>query len=303
MKNKILLLIIAIFSFALYVGKVEADDSGCYTCLSLGEVSWGEKPSRQCPNGEWELNSDIKKEKKCVFDCSDKESCEKVNWLARCEYKQMAVNNNTSLGYINLYFNNSIMKFFINNNLPDDNIKMKIKLKELLKEYEKRKTGETGCPKYIYYNYSKFRNDFGSSSIFEYTLSSDGVDISDTSDNDKYQDKIYKLIEEKENGDSDNEVVINNCEDLIGSEGRKLINTLMKWMRIAVPILLIVFGIIDFATALFSSKEDDMKKKRETFIKRIIAAVLVFLAPILVNLLLDIANDVWNWINPDTCLK
>lgn len=303
MKNKILLLIIAIFSFALYVGKVEADDSGCYTCLSLGEVSWGEKPSRQCPNGEWELNSDIKKEKKCVFDCSDKESCEKVNWLARCEYKQMAVNNNTSLGYINLYFNNSIMKFFINNNLPDDNIKMKIKLKELLKEYEKRKTGETGCPKYIYYNYSKFINDFGSSSIFEYTLSSDGVDISDTSDNDKYQDKIYKLIEEKENGDSDNEVVINNCEDLIGSEGRKLINTLMKWMRIAVPILLIVFGIIDFETALFSSKEDDMKKKRETFIKRIIAAVLVFLAPILVNLLLDVANDVWNWINPDTCLK
>lgn len=303
MKNKILLLIIAIFSFALYVGKVEADDSGCYTCLSLGEVSWGEKPSRQCPNGEWELNSDIKKEKKCVFDCSDKESCEKVNWLARCEYKQMAVNNNTSLGYINLYFNNSIMKFFINNNLPDDNIKMKIKLKELLKEYEKRKTGETGCPKYIYYNYSKFSNDFASSSIFEYTLSSDGVDISDTSDNDKYQDKIYKLIEEKENGDSDNEVVINNCEDLIGSEGRKLINTLMKWMRIAVPILLIVFGIIDFATALFSSKEDDMKKKRETFIKRIIAAVLVFLAPILVNLLLDVANDVWNWINPDTCLK
>ena len=91
MKNKILLLIIAIFSFALYVGRVEADDSGCYTCLSLGEVSWGEKPSRQCPNGEWELNSDIKKEKKCVFDCSDKETCEKVNWLARCEYKQMAV--------------------------------------------------------------------------------------------------------------------------------------------------------------------------------------------------------------------
>ena len=43
MKNKILLLIIAIFSFALYVGKVEADDSGCYTCLSLGGVSWGEK--------------------------------------------------------------------------------------------------------------------------------------------------------------------------------------------------------------------------------------------------------------------
>ena len=71
----------------------------------------------------------------------------------------------------------------------------------------------------------------------------------------------------------------------------------------ASAILLIVFGIIDFATAVFSSKEDDMKKRRETFIKRIVAAVLVFLAPILVNLLLNIANDAWNWINPDTCLK
>ena len=148
-----------------------------------------------------------------------------------------------------------------------------------------------------------FRNDFGSSSSFEYTLSSDGIDISDTSDNDKYQDKIYKLVEEKEIGDNSNNIVVNNCEDLIGSEGRKLINTFMKWIRITVPILLIVLGIIDFATATFSSKEDDMKKKRETFIKRIIAAVLVFLAPIFVNLLLDVAKDVWNWINPDTCLK
>ena len=133
MKKKILLLIIAIFSFCLYIGRVEADDSGCYTCLSLGETSWGEKPTKQCPNGEWELNSDIKKEKKCVFDCSDKETCEKVKWLARCEYKQMNVNNNDSIGHIDLYFNNSTMKFFVNNNLPDDSIKMKIKLKELLK--------------------------------------------------------------------------------------------------------------------------------------------------------------------------
>ena len=79
----------------------------------------------------------------------------------------------------------------------------------------------------------------------------------------------------------------NNCEQLIGESAQKLINTFMKWIRIIVPILLIVFGIIDFATAVFSSKEDDMKKRRETFIKRIVAAVLVFLAPILVNLLLN----------------
>ena len=59
----------------------------------------------------------------------------------------------------------------------------------------------------------------------------------------------------------------------------------------------------DVIKATFSKTEDDMKKAREKFIKRIIAAVLVFLVPIFVNLLLELANSVWGWINPETCIK
>ena len=77
----------------------------------------------------------------------------------------------------------------------------------------------------------------------------------------------------------------------------------MKWIRIFVPILLIGLGVLDFAKATFEKSEDDMKKIREKFIKRIVAAVLVFLAPIFVNLLLELANSVWEWINPNTCIK
>ena len=90
---------------------------------------------------------------------------------------------------------------------------------------------------------------------------------------------------------------------MIGKDAKDLINTVMKWMRITVPLLLIVFGILDFSKAVFSSNEDGMKKTREKFIKRIVAAVLVFLAPILVNLILDLGNQVWEIINADTCLK
>lgn len=36
---------------------------------------------------------------------------------------------------------------------------------------------------------------------------------------------------------------------------------------------------MDFSKAVFSSKDDDMKKAREKFIKRIVAAVLVFFSP------------------------
>ena len=81
------------------------------------------------------------------------------------------------------------------------------------------------------------------------------------------------------------------------------INQIMKWIRIFVPILLIGLGILDFTKATFSKSEDDMKKSREKFIKRIVAAVLVFLAPIFINLILELANSVWSWISPETCIK
>lgn len=90
---------------------------------------------------------------------------------------------------------------------------------------------------------------------------------------------------------------------LFGQETINFINDIMKWIRIIAPILLICFGILDFAKATFSGKEDEMKKNRDRFIKRIIAAILLFLVPIFVNLVLTLANDAWSWISPETCIK
>ena len=92
-------------------------------------------------------------------------------------------------------------------------------------------------------------------------------------------------------------------ELLLGEDVVNFINQIMKWIRIFVPILLIGLGILDFTKATFSKSEDDMKKSREKFIKRIVAAVLVFLAPIFINLILELANSVWSWISPETCIK
>ena len=127
-----------------------------------------------------------------------------------------------------------------------------------------------------------------------------GANFNSDNSNDKYYSLVVKDTKDDEPKKDFNPT---SCDDLIGDEIKDIINNIMKYIRIAVPILLIGFGIIDFAKATFSSKEDDMKKSREVFIKRIIAAVLVFLAPIIVNLILDLANNVWSWINPDTCIK
>lgn len=96
---------------------------------------------------------------------------------------------------------------------------------------------------------------------------------------------------------------IKSCEDLFSEKTRAIIDSIMKWIRIFVPILLIGLGILDFTKAVFSKSEDDMKKSREKFIKRIIAAVAVFLVPIFVNLILDLANMAWNNISSDTCIR
>ena len=92
------------------------------------------------------------------------------------------------------------------------------------------------------------------------------------------------------------------CE-LIGDDVLEIINNIMNVIRIAVPILLLVFGITDFFRATFTNSEDDIKKRRDTFIKRIIAAIIVFIVPIFVNLVLKLANTVWSDVfNPETCL-
>lgn len=116
--------------------------------------------------------------------------------------------------------------------------------------------------------------------------------------------KINDLSEKFEKLVTDNELdiyPITNCEELLGEDLINKLNSYMNIIKIAVPIILIGFGIIEFTKAMFSGSEDDMKKAQQKFIKRLIIAVLIFFAPILVNFLLTIANKVWTIITPNSC--
>ena len=62
---------------------------------------------------------------------------------------------------------------------------------------------------------------------------------------------------------------------------------------IGVPLLLIIFGMWDLGKAVMAQKEDEIKKGQQTFIKRLIAAVIVFFVLIIVNLVVTLiaGND------------
>ena len=55
-----------------------------------------------------------------------------------------------------------------------------------------------------------------------------------------------------------------------------VVSTIITVIKIVVPVLLIIFGMLDLGKAVIAAKEDEIKKGQQTFIKRALAAVIVF---------------------------
>lgn len=99
----------------------------------------------------------------------------------------------------------------------------------------------------------------------------------------------------RESGNNDMPDIINpgteeGCDGIINSSLKGLINKYLGYVHIIVPILVLALGVFDFFKAMIASKEDDMKKAQKRFIIRLVAGVLVFLAPTIVNFIIDTLN-------------
>lgn len=89
----------------------------------------------------------------------------------------------------------------------------------------------------------------------------------------------------------------NTCGGLL--EVVTIIRKMFDIIRILIPIGLIMFGLIDLGKAVIASKEDEMKKAQQTFMKRAIYALAVFLITTLVTFAMGLVGaedwqDCWN---------
>lgn len=91
--------------------------------------------------------------------------------------------------------------------------------------------------------------------------------------------------------DSPNPYTCGNLEIEFSGMVPKVVSTIVLIIKIAVPIVLIIFGSIDFLKAVSASKEDEIKKGQQTFIKRLIAGVLVFLIIQIVQIIIRFASS------------
>lgn len=60
-------------------------------------------------------------------------------------------------------------------------------------------------------------------------------------------------------------------------------------IQVAIPIVLVILGLMDLFKAVSSNKEDEMKKAQGMFVKRLVAAVLVFFVFAVVKLVISVA--------------
>lgn len=69
----------------------------------------------------------------------------------------------------------------------------------------------------------------------------------------------------------------------------EVVSTIITVIKIAVPVLLVIFGMLDLFKGLSAQKEDEIKKGQQMFIKRLISGALVFFVFIIVQLIVSLA--------------
>lgn len=89
--------------------------------------------------------------------------------------------------------------------------------------------------------------------------------------------------------------ITNDCN--VSDRVLAFIANIIKWVKYIAPVIAIILGILDFIKAIISSSDDDMKKSQGKFVKRLIAAALLFIVPFIIEFVLDKFNIVSDYCN------
>ena len=71
----------------------------------------------------------------------------------------------------------------------------------------------------------------------------------------------------------------------------KIVSLSYKIIQIAVPVVLIIMGMMDLFKGITAQKEDEIKKGQQILIKRLIAAGLVFFVFVIIKFFISIVAD------------
>lgn len=70
----------------------------------------------------------------------------------------------------------------------------------------------------------------------------------------------------------------------------KFLNTVLTIFKIVIPVLLIIFGMVDLGKAVVSSDEKAIKSSTSSLIKKLVAALVIFFLPTIVSAIVNLAT-------------
>lgn len=106
----------------------------------------------------------------------------------------------------------------------------------------------------------------------------------------------------------------NLCGDEMG-QFWQVIGWVLWIFKIVIPVLIIVFGMIDLGKAVVASKDDEIKKAMKSLAMRAVAGVVIFFIPALVGVIFSMVENFNTQVkgqydickkcivNPGTCLS
>jgi len=71
----------------------------------------------------------------------------------------------------------------------------------------------------------------------------------------------------------------------------QVVGYILLVFKIVIPILLIIWGMLDLGKAVVAAKDDEIKKATKSLAMRAISAVIIFFIPTLVSLVLGMVSN------------
>lgn len=119
-------------------------------------------------------------------------------------------------------------------------------------------------------------------------FSRDKVQVTKSGNNYIIKLKEEKQTETKIDKNKDSDMDLSGC--IIDDSTQSIIDWIMNLVRLGGVILLVVLGMLDFIKAAASGEQEEMKKSKSKFVKRLIACVVLFFVPIIVDILVGLVN-------------
>ena len=78
----------------------------------------------------------------------------------------------------------------------------------------------------------------------------------------------------------------------------QIIGWVLYVFKIVIPIVIIVFGMIDLGKAVVASKDDEIKKSIKSLAFRAVAGIIIFFIPLLVGAIFSLVGE-WQDLKPE----